>query len=97
MELLQLINDLKKRVDEYSTSQIYFSNDYSKSIVASIRIAVSLVELNIYSKRFIEPYEMKWFEGGYIISREFDDDLWRDIFVLYEKIASTVKAGNILN
>jgi hypothetical protein len=87
-DFISTIEKLKYRLKTYSTSEVYLKNNYPKSIVAAINIAICLVELSIFDNRNITNEEQRWFEGQTQIAKLFDNPEWEDISQLYDKLVS---------
>lgn len=86
--ILDTIDELKGRLLEYTKTDSYRLNHYSKAITSAITIAVSLTELKLFEQRNITKEEERWFQGGYQICRHFESVDERSICDLYERLVS---------
>ena len=78
--MIELIKELRHRVIEYMESEMYLKNESTQIYVARIFIAISLSELAFLESRAISVEEEYWFKGDMMLLREFDNDVWGDIF-----------------
>ncbi len=94
MEIKTLIDNLRKRIEEYKSNQLYNSKVLKQDIL-SIEIAISLLELYVYCGRKIEESEKYWFKGGYYIANDITGE-WEDISKMYDEIVRISKGQNLL-
>lgn len=92
MEVINKVNQLRKRVCEYRLAKNE-QNDISTHVNA-IDIVVSLVELGLKDKRPITKEEENWFRAGLYLSYVFDGSEWEDIVRDFEILVSEVENHN---
>jgi len=87
MNINEVIQKLKTRLNEYSESEVYQLNNSARDIVNALMIAINLIELADRGSIEISENDKRWFEGKYQVSRNFDDPKWDEIGHLYSELA----------
>jgi hypothetical protein len=86
IELLEL---LRKRLNEFKLSDLYISNISFRQDARFIEIMINLSELAFENNRKIKIEERNWFEGAYLLDNSFTGK-WSDISNLYAKIVDSL-------
>jgi hypothetical protein len=89
MELIEIIERLKFRLDQYKETENYKNYQLNRQNVRMVEIAILLTEMGHDNKREILKNEFHWFEGCYIISYDFGGE-WTDISDLYCKMVDLI-------
>lgn len=92
MELMDLINELRKRVCEYRLKTV--GKKEISTHLNAVDIVLALSELGIKDKRPINQEEQNWFSAGLYLSYVFDGSEWEDIPIQFEKIVEEVEKRN---
>ncbi len=81
-----IIDDLRKLLFLFKQSETFAVSKYAKNIVCGVEIAVLLLEFAERNKSKIRESDKYWFKGGYQVTREFEEEEWRNIGLLYNKL-----------
>jgi len=92
MELINMVDNLRKRVCEYRLLRTGLK-DISTDLNA-VDIVLSLVELGLKDNRPISKEEENWFRAGLYLSYVFANSEWEDIYLEFDKIVSEVEKKN---
>ncbi|MBC6490648.1 hypothetical protein ACFSQD_18165 [Flavihumibacter stibioxidans] len=92
MELIDIVNNLRKRVCEYRLLKMGVK-EISTDLNA-VDIVLALVDLAIKDKRAIKKEEENWFRAGLYLSYVFSGSEWEDIPEEFEKIVYATEKLN---
>ncbi len=91
-DALKIIEQLKKRLEEFKSSNFYFSNIiFYRSLIPNIDIAIALTEKGIIDNRPIKKDEEYWFEGDRFIQDAFNLRDGTEYYEIYSKYISLVE------
>jgi hypothetical protein len=96
-DVLEVVETMYADLQKIKSDINFFeaSNAFKQNILA-IEIALALFQLGYFTKRPIEEYERRWFEGGYYIHYDLDGG-WPDLANNYSSIVEMVKENNFFS
>lgn len=89
MDLINNVNNLRKRICQYRAEKFGFKE--ISTHINAVDIALALTELGVKDNRAITKEEQEWFKAGLYLAYIFENSEWEDIVDEYNRIVAQVE------
>ena len=92
MKLIDIIIGLRKELSLFKTTNTFAQSTHARDIVFAIEKAILLIEDAETNRSKIMEKDKIWFKGAYQVTREFEENEWRKIGLLYDKLVEKAES-----